>query len=567
MGDRSSPRDVASEDVRPGDDEPPLSATQAARGSFLSAVAAISGRDPVPAERVQALLDPREVFGGRYRVLGLIGKGGMGSVWRAEHTSLRTAVAIKVLDPKLAQDRALRARFLREAQAAAALQSVHVVRIFDHGIDQGTPYIAMEFLRGESLRERLGRGPLSAVAVAKVFAGACRGVARAHAAGIVHRDLKPDNIFLARDPELGEVVKVVDFGIAKVLEDADSLHDEPPASEQAVSTATGAMLGTPYYMSPEQLRGRKDVDARTDLWSLGIIAFECLTGKRPFRGDSLGDLVLTVCTSKTPQPSAFGPVPPGFDAWFAKAVATDPRARFQTIQELSTALEAVLAEKTPWLSADGAPAVETDDASTRIAMGEAATVATPDPLDDPKLESASGASHTVSEKSARPTRPSGRAFALGGLALAIVGGAGAYAWTKSSSEPSRATTSAESEPAIASSVVAPPARPDRQIEATATAASMASSAATATASTSAVEAALSVAVTFDTVPAAVEIVRAGKRVGVSPGPLLLERGEGPVPLTLRKPGYLPEVIKVVPSADRTMKVRLKPAGPSGDVLD
>jgi serine/threonine-protein kinase len=244
-------------------------------------------------------------------------------------------VAIKLLDPAIAADPDMLDRFLREARAAAALRSMHVVQIFDYGVDEGVPYIAMELLVGESLRERLDRArALSFEDTARLFSHLARAVAKAHDAGIVHRDLKPDNVFLVRDDE--ETAKVLDFGIAKV----GRREAEAPAG---VETASGTLLGTPYYMSPEQARGEPSVDFRSDLWSLAVIAFECLTGSLPFENGPVGDVIVRICTTPAPRPSTRAAVPEGFDAWFARGVAPDPNDRFQSAREMSDALWALCA--------------------------------------------------------------------------------------------------------------------------------------------------------------------------------------------------------------------------------
>ncbi len=311
----------------------------------------------------------------------------MGSVWRAEHTSLGTPVAIKLINPELARGQNLLARFHREAQAAAKLRSVHVVQILDHGVDEGVPYIAMECLEGESLAQRLtAERKLTPAATAQVMAGVCRALLRAHRLGIVHRDLKPDNIFLARE-ETTTIVKVLDFGIAKLLDKSERV--DPVAATQAASgatqdaapdkgldssvvertetgalqgatpnlgpqerTATGAVLGTPRYMSPEQTRGRSDLDGRSDLWALAVIAFECLTGTRTFTAATAGDLILQICSDPIPVPSSIASVPDGFDSWFARATERDPADRFQTVREFADALADALTPGERWLDGE-----------------------------------------------------------------------------------------------------------------------------------------------------------------------------------------------------------------------
>jgi serine/threonine protein kinase len=271
------------------------------------------------------------VVAGRFRLNRPLGAGGMGAVWHATHLGLDIPCAIKFVKGELADQEDMRARFEREAKAAAHLRSPHVVQVLDHGICDGTPYIAMELLDGEDLGARLERmGRMTPEQVYKVISEACRALTKAHANGIVHRDLKPDNIFLVRDDDR-EITKVLDFGIAK------SVTNELGGS----GTKTGAMLGTPYYMSPEQAQGTKAVDFRSDLWSLAVITFQCLTGSLPFESEALGDLLVKIIISPIPVPSQMAPVPAGFDKWWAKAAAREPAERFQSAKEFSDSLALV----------------------------------------------------------------------------------------------------------------------------------------------------------------------------------------------------------------------------------
>ncbi len=258
----------------------------------------------------------------------------MGAVWRAEHLELGTPAAVKLIEASFAQNEDALSRFKREAQAAATLRSPHVVQILDYGVDEGTPYIAMELLDGESLADRLDRRQrLTPAETTTLITHVARAVGKAHEAGIVHRDLKPENIFIVRNDD-EEVAKVLDFGIAKSTGQGASATLGP-------QTQTGAMLGTPYYMSPEQAAGKKDVDHRADLWAMAVIAYECLLGRRPFDEDTLGGLVLSICTGEIPVPSTVGPVPPGFDAWFARGSAREPCWRFQSARDLASSLRDV----------------------------------------------------------------------------------------------------------------------------------------------------------------------------------------------------------------------------------
>ncbi len=269
------------------------------------------------------------VLADRYRLDSLLGQGGMGSVWKAHHVALNSPVAIKLMDPKLAADDEGAERFVREAQAAAALRSPHVVQTLDFGVHEKVPFIAMELLQGETLAERLQtRGHLTPAEVVNLIIQIGRAVAKAHDLGIVHRDLKPENIFLVQNED-DEVAKVLDFGIAKLC----------GSSTQLISaTRTGSVMGTPHYMSPEQAEG-KAVDPRTDIWALGVISYECMLGSRPFDGEGIGELVLKICARPMPVPSSVGAVPLGFDDWFARACARDREQRFSTVRELIEGLK------------------------------------------------------------------------------------------------------------------------------------------------------------------------------------------------------------------------------------
>jgi serine/threonine-protein kinase len=298
---------------------------------------------------------PGQIIADRYELRELIGQGGMGCVWRARHRTLRNSVAVKLLTPGTGDEEALLGRFAREAQAAASLRGPNVVHILDHGVDAGVAYIAMELLEGETLGARLRSvKKLTPAEATPVLVGVVRAIARAHRVGIVHRDLKPENIFLARDEEGGpEIVKVLDFGIAKLVR-----HDPLAAGTsmnfgvtERPATHSGMTLGTPSYMSPEQARALPDLDGRTDLWSFAVIAFECLTGRRPFNAEVFGLLVLQICVDPMPRPSDFGAVPEGFDAWFERATQRERDRRFQNVHDLARELAAVLTPGRAWLDA------------------------------------------------------------------------------------------------------------------------------------------------------------------------------------------------------------------------
>ena len=281
----------------------------------------------------EAKFAPGHVLADRYRLIERLGVGGMGEVWSAEHLALGSRVAVKVLPGEVARRPDVAARFEREARAAAALQSPHVVRVFDHGVERGTPFIAMELLQGETLARRLEAGPLEPRSTARIVTHIARALTLAHDQGIVHRDLKPENVFLVPDDD-GETAKLLDFGVAKVSQEI--------ASRAAPTrTQSGALLGTPLYMSPEQLRERP-VDHRSDLWSLALVAFECATGRTAFEGGAVAEIISEVLNAPMPVPSRHGSVPEGFDAWFARAASRDPAARFASARELAEALAALV---------------------------------------------------------------------------------------------------------------------------------------------------------------------------------------------------------------------------------
>jgi len=281
-----------------------------------------------------ALVAPGAIVAGKYRLDTIIGEGGMGSVWSATHTGLGQAVAIKFISKEFVTSGDALRRFDAEAKAAAQLRSRHVVQVYDNGtLEDGTPYIAMELLRGESVYTRVHRGgPVPLKEAAEILIQCCKALARAHQSGIVHRDIKPDNIFLSQSQDDdAAVVKILDFGIAKF---ASNPNDHG-------ATRTGAVLGTPLYMSPEQARGLKTIDHRTDLYSLGLVAYTMLTGNLAFSSESFGDLLLQICTAPLPSLRANAPwLPPSVEAWFMRACAREPQDRFASAQELGEALKA-----------------------------------------------------------------------------------------------------------------------------------------------------------------------------------------------------------------------------------
>ena len=268
------------------------------------------------------------------RLVAPLGHGGMGAVWRAEHLTLKAPVVVKFLADRLSTDPDAIARFSREAAAAAAVRSPHVVQMLDHGVmDGAVPFIVMELLEGEDLSHRLGRtGRMPPKDVLAIVQQTCRALARAHGKGIVHRDVKPANVFLCDVGGDEPFVKVLDFGIAK------------KTGEVGVDSVTGSMMGTLFYMSPEQLRDSKRADHRADLWAVGVMTYEMLVGERPFQADNVGGLCFAIAQDPVPVPSRRNPgLPKPFDAWFLRACDRDPAARFPDARSLADALQACFA--------------------------------------------------------------------------------------------------------------------------------------------------------------------------------------------------------------------------------
>ena len=288
-----------------------------------------------PSGPISPLVFRGAVLAGRYRLEDIVGSGGMGAVWSATHLGIGQQVALKLVYANFARSADALQRFDREAKAVAKIKSRHVPQVYDSGVlEDGTPFLAMELLHGETLFNRVHKlGPVPLPEAISILDQCCVALGKAHALGIVHRDIKPDNIFLAQDNEVaGYVVKVLDFGIAKVTQLGDAGHS---------STRTGALMGTPQYMSPEQARALKSIDLRTDLYSLGLVAYTMLTGNLAFSGESLGDLLLQICAQPLPSLIGAAPwLPPTMENWFLTACAREPSHRYPTAQAFLEALRA-----------------------------------------------------------------------------------------------------------------------------------------------------------------------------------------------------------------------------------
>jgi serine/threonine-protein kinase len=370
--------------------------------------------EPVP-------LPAGTLLAGKLRIVRLLGQGGMGAVYEVEHELTKHRRALKLLHPEMAKHPRIVARFLREASAAGRIANKHIVETFDAGtLESGEPYLVMEMLEGETLHAILQRkGRLEVSELADLLGQACDGVAAAHDAGIVHRDLKPENIFVMHRHE-GPLVKLLDFGISRF---------DPSITGTKDGTHEGAVLGTPFYMSPEQIEGDKDLDARADVYALGVILYECVSGARPFEASALPMLsVLIHQGTPAPLASLRPDLPPAFVDVVSRAMARNRDARFGTARELgdalmlfgTSALDATLDGRQSLGPPRRSVPVRVSDhhavstpaaaAAAAAALGSSATAVAP--------SMAGSASSVAHEK--RPSR--GRTLSLAGLAVAMLAG-------------------------------------------------------------------------------------------------------------------------------------------------
>ena len=262
----------------------------------------------------------------------MIGEGAIAYVYGATHVTLESRVALKFLKPHCARDPESVARFHREARAVARLDNPHIATVIDVGEHEGVPFMAMEYLNGRDLRALLNeRGPMPIREVADILVQVCTALADAHSHGIVHRDIKPENVFIVAPDKSWKSVKVLDFGISKFTEQAASKADK-------VNTGSHQIMGSPHYLSPEQVRCSRDVDARTDIWSVGVVAHELLTGgERPFIGENLAMLVMAILSSPPRSPSGAASHDPGFLAVIRRCLEKEPARRYVSAADLAFA--------------------------------------------------------------------------------------------------------------------------------------------------------------------------------------------------------------------------------------
>jgi tRNA A-37 threonylcarbamoyl transferase component Bud32 len=466
---------------------------------------------------------------GSYRVVSAIGKGGMGEVYRAEHTLLGRAVAIKILLPEMSRDRQLVERFFNEARAAAKLRHPGVVEVFDYGHDSyGNAFIVMELLSGEPLADRIARDKRLSIALAAAIARQVAGALQAaHVQGIVHRDLKPENIFLVEDPDApgGVRVKVLDFGIAKL-----AIEESP----RSVKTKTGVIFGTPRYMAPEQCKNAGAVDARSDVYALGCIFFEMVLGRAPFDYDSWGELVAAHIHETPPRPRDIDPeLDEDVEAIVLKAIAKRPEDRYASMAELSRALEDL------WRSAISSPR------SMMFTPPAGIEVAAPrDPTPAEMSPTLFAAEMTVPRI---PRRKPWLVVAALGIAAAAVGAY--FAFGGDSDTVAQPTThavqvakpvTAATPPANPPTVDPPPTKPAPVVEPTV------------------------VRLEIESVPTGADVYRAsdGVKLGKTPLTRDYERTDGELDLVVRKSGYRDARIALSTKRDGTATAKLV-ALPSG----
>lgn len=305
---------------------------------------------------------PGETLDGKYRVERVIGRGAMGIVVAARHLQLDQRVAIKFLRPELASNPVVAERFLREGKAAVKIEGEHVVRVYDVGqLEGGAPFLVMEYVDGMDLAQLIAaEGPLEPERAIEFVLQVCDAMAQAHAAGIIHRDLKPANLFVSQRPNGTQLIKVLDFGISKM------------SGSEAAMTRTVAVIGSPLYMSPEQLLSSRDVDETTDLWSLGVVLFELLTGAFPFVADSIPQLCVMIREAPPIRPRSIrSEIPEALEAVILRCLEKDRGRRFGTVRELASRLEGIL--PLARASASG-PVVAPATVSTGVARHDVASL-------------------------------------------------------------------------------------------------------------------------------------------------------------------------------------------------
>jgi serine/threonine protein kinase len=435
---------------------------------------------------VEAPVKVGEVLAGKYKVERVLGAGAMGVVVAARHLDLQQLVALKFMLPSALPDKAAGDRFLREAQAAGRLRGEHVARVMDFGrLDGGAPYIVMEFLEGENLEEILNRdGPFPVALAASYIAQACSGMDEAHAQGIVHRDLKPQNLFLTKRPDGTPLVKVLDFGISKLQGDVSNMS----------ATQSTAVMGSPAYMSPEQARSAKKVDARGDIYSLGAILYQLVSGTLPYMAESVaGMLVAIVSEPPIPLREVLPDVPEDFETLVLQCLEKDREKRPQTARELGVALAQISGQRSSLTEGDVERVTGRNLAAQPVkapvsATAKASVITTMEPSSRPNESAPPDSKNETPPKLAASLAPAPSPYRAATIGVALFGALFLSGIVYVASRPTKtadagpiATASAETATTNASAAPPPPASamtiaaPSTQPSATASAAPSASS--------------------------------------------------------------------------------------------
>jgi serine/threonine protein kinase len=388
------------------------------------------------------------VLEGKFRITREIGRGGMAAVYEAENIVVGKRVAVKILAAELITSRIVQQRFIREARAAAAIRSPNICDVYDSGTYEGRPFLVMELLEGESLYDLMTRvRRLDPDTTLAIMTQTARGLGKAHEVNVIHRDLKPENIFITKTPEGELIVKLLDFGLAKFYEQSG---DQP----QHRLTREGALFGTPAYMSPEQAKGQGEVDQRADLWALGCIVYECLTGTTVWNVDQGVAMILAqIAGAPIPKPSKLRPdLPPGFDAWFVKALERDPAKRFQNAKEFAEALAVGLRTATsmppPEWRQSSAPSAEESALVDQLMTSSTTSSIQPAPAGSPAPRGSRAAEsprdQVVSVSSGTASSPWRAVSSL--LAVALIALSGYAAWLYLVHPPAHAPTRPATQP-------------------------------------------------------------------------------------------------------------------------
>ncbi|HEY5373467.1 MAG TPA: serine/threonine-protein kinase, partial [Polyangiaceae bacterium] len=391
-----------------------------------------------------APVNPGDVLAGKYRVERVLGMGGMGVVVAATHLELGQLVALKFLLPAAELNAEATARFIREARAAVRISSEHVARVTDVGrLENGAPYMVMEYLEGVDLGEHVKGAHLPIDAAADFVLQACEAIAVAHALGIVHRDLKPANLFVTIRPDGTPLIKVLDFGISKVV----GINEQNPSL-----TKTSAVMGSPLYMSPEQMRSARNVDARADIWSLGTILHELIAGSPPFGGETLGEVFSNVMTVEATPLRVLRPeTPERLERLVQRALEKDPARRIANVGDLAAALAEFAPARSRALVARVQGVLQRAGlASSTPEVAEGAV-----DLGTPAVAAAGVAATDTSwaDQASRNSRGSKRLLAVAAVGVALFAAVGSTMALRAS----RARAPVASEASVTATTLAPPA--------------------------------------------------------------------------------------------------------------